>query len=300
MKYRPIAILMFLFVGAFAFGQAPGLDETKLKAEFEGKIISLHHFYEERFQRFDVDGAAKEDYPTCPWTMCGKLNIDKVSLSKNKLKVEGRRIWVLFKGEPRQISYANSPELVEISIELGEGPDRDKRLSSAFSKIFLVGQQKFEDDLPEFWKPLFRVKPEVSPAAIAPTLKPAANSTPVPPTEDAAVAEKPKVPATSQKMKLPDKVRVSQGVTAGLLIHKVTPSYPQTARATHISGTVVMAALIGKEGKIENLYVLKPVGAGLDEAAYEAVKQWRYRPYLFQGQPVQVDTQITVNFELRR
>lgn len=277
---------MVLFVSACTFAQAPALDEAKLKAQLEGKIISLHHFYEERFQRFDVDGAAKEDYPTCPWTMCGKLNVDRVSLSKNKLKVEGRRTWVLFKGEPRQISYANSPELVEISIELAEGPDREKRLASAFSKIFLVGQQKFEDDVPDFWKPIFQVKP-------------AANSAPVAPTRDAAVADKPNAPTSSEKPKMPKRVRVSQGVTEGSLIHKVTPSYPPTARSTHIAGSVVMAVLIGKQGNIESLVLVKPVGAGLDEAAYEAVKQWRYRPYLLQGQPVEIDTQVTVNFQLR-
>ena len=97
-------ILVLLFATASAFGQDPGLNEAKLKSEFEGKIISLHHFYAERFQRFNADGDVKEQYPTCPWTMCSKLMVNKVSFSKNRLKIEGARIWVLFKGEPRQIS----------------------------------------------------------------------------------------------------------------------------------------------------------------------------------------------------
>jgi TonB family protein len=278
MRTRAVAIFVLVFAARFLTAQDTGVDEAKMKTQFEGKIVSLHHFYVEKFQRFDADGAAKEDYPTCSWTMCGKVNVDKVSISKNKIKIEGRRTWVLFKGEPRQITYANSPELVEISIDLADGPEQSKRLNSAFSKIFLVGQQKFEDDVPDFWKPVFRTNPGPSP------FPPPAAATPTP----------------SDKPRVPQRVRISQGVNAGLLIHKVTPTYPETAKWTHISGSVVMAALIDKQGNIANLALIKPAGAGLDEAAYEGVKQWKYKPYFLQGQPVEIYTQITVNFELRQ
>jgi TonB family protein len=287
MKYRLIAILMLLCVAVCAFGQAAGPDEAKLKAQFEGKIISLHHFYAERFQRFDADGDTKEEFPTCSWTMCSKLEVDKVSISKNKLKVEGRRIWVLFKGEPRQISYARSPERMQVEIDLADGPERSKKLAAAFPKVFLVGQQKFEDDVPEFWRPVFDKKTEASTA-----VKPAEK-------EEAPTAKKEDAAPTPVAKKTPKRVRVSQGVTEGLLVKKVTPQYPETALWTKISGSVVMSALIEKNGDIGSLQVIKPVGAGLDEAAYDGVKKWKYQPYLINGQPVEVVTQITVNFQLR-
>jgi TonB family protein len=280
-----MAVILLIVATQYVAGQDTGLSEAKLKAQFEGKVVSLHHFYSEEFQRFDADGVAKEDYKTCPWTMCGKLIADKVSVSKSKVKIEGRRAWVLFKGEPRQISYAKSADRVEIAIDLGEGSDQEKRLNVAFSKIFLVGKQNFADDVPDFWKPIFEVKPAAIPTAGAPKVE--------------AVAERPAEPAaTTEKPKPPKRVRVSQGVTEGSLIHKVTPNYPSSARWTHITGTVVMAALIDKEGNIANLVIVKPVGGGLDEAAYEGVKQWKYKPYFLQGQPVEIDTQITVNFVL--
>jgi len=98
---------------------------------------------------------------------------------------------------------------------------------------------------------------------------------------------------------LPDKVRVSQGVSQGLLIHKVAPVYPAVARANDIQGTVILRATISKEGRIKNL---TPI-SGQEElvgAAIAAVQQWRYRPYVLKGQPVEVETQITVNFTLNR
>ena len=93
------------------------------------------------------------------------------------------------------------------------------------------------------------------------------------------------------------RVRVSQGVMQGMVISKVQPSYPPDARAARIQGPVVMAAIIGKDGTVQNVRVVSgdPM---LTPAGVDAVKQWKYRPYLLNGNPVEVDTQITVNFTL--
>jgi len=95
----------------------------------------------------------------------------------------------------------------------------------------------------------------------------------------------------------PQRIRVSQGVSEGLLVHKVTPQYPPLARAARVQGSVVLQAVIGKDGGIQNLKLVSghPM---LAPAAIEAVKQWRYKPYFLNGEPVEVDTQITVNFTL--
>ena len=92
-------------------------------------------------------------------------------------------------------------------------------------------------------------------------------------------------------------MRVSQGVSQGLLIHKVQPAYPPLARQARIQGTVVLQALIGKDGAIQNLHVVSghPMLTG---AALDAVKQWRYKPYFLNGEPVEVETTINVNFTL--
>ncbi len=93
------------------------------------------------------------------------------------------------------------------------------------------------------------------------------------------------------------KVRVSSGVAQGLLIRQVSPRYPELARQARIQGTVTLAAVIGKDGMVQNLRVISghPL---LTNAAMDAVKQWLYKPYLLNGEPVEVDTQINVNFVL--
>ena len=105
------------------------------------------------------------------------------------------------------------------------------------------------------------------------------------------------LPTAGPKSVTPRSVRVSSGVAQGLLIHEVRPPYPALARSARIQGPVVLQATIGKDGTIRDLHLLSghPL---LAQAALEAARQWRYRPYLLNDEPVEVDTTITVNFTL--
>jgi len=104
-------------------------------------------------------------------------------------------------------------------------------------------------------------------------------------------------PVAVPKVATPQRVRVSQGVTQGMVIRRVEPSYPPLARQARIQGSVILQAEISKDGTIQNLRLISghPM---LAPAAIEAVKQWRYKPYFLNGEPVEVETQITVNFSL--
>jgi protein TonB len=95
----------------------------------------------------------------------------------------------------------------------------------------------------------------------------------------------------------PTRVRISQGVTRGLLIHRQEPPYPPMAKAARVQGEVVLTAIISTTGEIQNLQLVSghPM---LVPAALESVRQWRYKPYLLDGQPVEVETTITVIFAL--
>ncbi len=95
----------------------------------------------------------------------------------------------------------------------------------------------------------------------------------------------------------PQRVIVSGGVSQGYLLRQIQPVYPQIARAARVEGPVVLTAIIGRDGAIENLRAVSGPPL-LVSAAIDAVRQWRYRPYLLNGQPVEVETQITVNFIL--
>jgi len=103
--------------------------------------------------------------------------------------------------------------------------------------------------------------------------------------------------ANIPKVATPQRVRVSSGVSNGLLIKKVQPTYPPLARQARIQGQVVLHAEISKDGTIQNLQLISG-HAMLAPAAIEAVRQWRYKPYLLNGEPVAVETEVIVNFSL--
>ncbi len=106
-----------------------------------------------------------------------------------------------------------------------------------------------------------------------------------------SAAPPPPKPAT------PQRIRLGGNVAAASCIRCTSPQFPPLARAARIQGAVVLHAIIGKDGTIQNLTVVSG-SPMLAPAALQAVQQWRYRPTQLNGEPVEVDTQITVNFTL--
>ncbi|HYL47237.1 MAG TPA: energy transducer TonB [Candidatus Limnocylindrales bacterium] len=96
----------------------------------------------------------------------------------------------------------------------------------------------------------------------------------------------------------PGPVKMSQGVMEASLIHRVQPEYPAIARVARISGRVELRAIIGTDGSVRHIEIVSgnPL---LVQAAVAAVRQWRYRPTLLSGEPVEVDALITVDFRLQ-
>jgi protein TonB len=96
----------------------------------------------------------------------------------------------------------------------------------------------------------------------------------------------------------PKHLRVSSGVADSLKIHDANPHYPREAKEQGIQGDVLLQATIDTKGNLTNLKVLQgdPI---LVKAAVDAVKKWRYRPYILNGEPVDVDTTIKIQFHLR-
>lgn len=103
--------------------------------------------------------------------------------------------------------------------------------------------------------------------------------------------------AQSEPTKRPLRLRISSGVAEGLITHKVNPKYPREAREKGIQGDVILQATIDTKGNITDLKAVQgdPI---LAEASIEAVKQWKYRPYLLNGEPVEVETTIKIQFHM--
>lgn len=101
-------------------------------------------------------------------------------------------------------------------------------------------------------------------------------------------------------LKQPARPPIISRLNPGQIIRRVEPLYPPLARTARIQGEVVLRAIISRDGVIERLQVVRSGHPMLDRAALEAVSQWRFRPYVLNGQPIEIETEVTVNFILAR
>ena len=107
------------------------------------------------------------------------------------------------------------------------------------------------------------------------------------------------VPARSLEPTPVKRIRVAARVVEANLVHDVPPQYPPEAGRARLEGAVVLMAVIGQDGTVKDVRVESGLPI-LAQAAIDAVKQWRYKPYLIDGEPVEVDSRITINFTLSR
>ncbi len=105
------------------------------------------------------------------------------------------------------------------------------------------------------------------------------------------------VPAKSPLPTPVKRMRIASRVAEANLIHDVTPQYPPEAGRARLEGTVLLMAVIGKDGTVKDVRVESGLPI-LAQAAIDAVRQWRYKPYMIDGEPVEVDSRITINFTL--
>ena len=142
----------------------------------------------------------------------------------------------------------------------------------------------------------------VAPSRIAGAIKKTSAGDAAPPTAPAPVAfdENNALPgavfgSSTTPRVAPHSIAISAGIAEGMIIHKTAPTYPRFAQEAHISGRVVLKATINKQGNIEGVQVLSGPKI-LAPAAVDAVKTWKYRPYMLDNQPIAVETNITIVF----
>lgn len=124
---------------------------------------------------------------------------------------------------------------------------------------------------------------------------PADSSSALPPGSYTIKLDTPPDAASGQS---PKTIHVSAGVIAGNRTNFKAPIYPPEAKKAKLSGTVVLKAIIGKDGTISNLSILSSTNPIFNNSALEAVHHWTYKPYLLNGEPTEVDTTITINYAL--
>jgi len=249
-----------------ALGAAQGLDspQQRFRDAYVGKVATLRHFCVHSKHSFDQSGVLRGRHKFGPWTLYSKLQIDRMDFTARTVHIQGTRFFV---GAPERetgpLSLYRTTDSVTIEAAL-DGEITTERLEALFERIFLRSAEDLADLVPEYWRAYLRPS-----------------------------ARKRKDQPTAESL---DRLPQPQLVTPGFAVHQPPPVYPEVARAFQRAGTVLLRGTISRDGKVVDIVITKPAGFGLDEAAVEAVKKWKYVPYKVGGNPADVDTDIVINF----
>lgn len=264
-------LCLALLVGAPVTSLSSSL-ESRLKADLEGKTVTIRSFYQDSKLRFGPDGVLIGGAKSGAWTLHGRVQVKRVSLSPTRLEIYGDRVGVEFDHLTQESIHRLLGKDVEILIDLPTSLPPDQAVAELLSKVF-VGPDTFEESVPPPWRHFVRrlkgKLPQSEESLCATKGNPVGSSAP----------GKPSPPKRTKES---------------------DPKYTKQAQRAAIQGTTLLKAVIDESGVARELEICKAIGYGLDEEAMRAVERWRFQPGTLDGKPVSVVVNIEVNFRLYR
>jgi TonB family protein len=265
-----IALFAFTISSAASWAGAgtPSLEE-QLRKEYAGTEQLLRYFNAENNLKFDAKGNPVGKETPAPWTLTAPVAITKVELKEGKLRMHGPRQLLVFDNTKELTKRIRTDERFSIEVETVSGPEQEKQLREALARVFIGKNEPLPPLLPDYWRDyIARMDGRHTETEACAGWKLPKAGTPVQPAS----------------------------VTEGMKIHGAPIIYPRIARQYQVQGMVEMQAVIDKDGNIGGMCLIRAAGAGLDDMLADAVRQWKYRPYMVNGQPVEVETIIRTSF----
>jgi TonB family protein len=282
-------VVFFLTLGLMpSYGGDDGLADLKqsLKSQYQGKVVTLRHFFAASRLSFDVDGNLSTASPVGPWTTCSRVEVKKLDLNEKKLTLQGRRILLRYDRGSRSFvdigkdtgqinsfgaSALDAAQRFRAEVALSKGTGQVEALKAAWDRIFLKDTEDIAVAAPSFWK-LFLQR----------------QSIPGQSEMQAWFAETSKVTMNNG----------TPGVVMPRQLSRSLPGYTELARIVRASGIVLVSGIIDVQGKVGNLQVINPMGLGLDESAVYEISKWQFEPARLNGQPVAFQAFFETSFRL--
>jgi TonB family protein len=269
-----ITFFALALCGAWNWAGTPSLEQ-QLRTEYVGTERLLRNFYAADSLKFDAQGTPLNKERLAPWTLVAPLVIDKVEFKGGKLRLQGHRQLLVFDNTNKRMTRLKSEETCSLEIGTVDGAQQEAQLREALARVFIGKDEDMAPLLPDYWRDYIS--------------RFSGRKTEGEPCEESKAVENGTAP-----------VQVSAGVSEGMKIESAVPVYLPVARMHRVQGEVGMRAVIDKSGNISRICLTKALGAGLDDMMVSTVRQWKYRPYLLNGQPVEIQTTIVTRFGLSR
>jgi TonB family protein len=286
------AFFLMLFFACHASALAQAQDATdavrKLEAEKKGIGWRVRHIVAESKIRYDAGGKLIGRTRPGRWSLNSIVEVERIELKEGILKIKGNWFLLNYSRSIRRFRPVRTSDAVEIQIQTKPGPDGKVNLLTEWEKAFLTVDENLPEGIQPYWKPFL-------------------ECVVTPDTNECRYFEQKSMeldvyevkPVYSWKPVYPDVYQVGGDVMPPQSRSRTEPEYTQVARKNGIEGTVLLHAIVTKEGKMQILRIVRPLGYGLEESAAEALSRWTFQPGTLKGQPVSVSLFIEVSFNLK-
>jgi TonB family protein len=297
------AIVFFGGTAIFLCLQAVAGDrqaESALRAALDKKIVVLRGFYVGQHLRFDSSGNPVGKAEIGPWTSDGVIQITRVSAKPDRIVLRGKRVLNAFDSNRCQFTNILTDVPVEIEVQADSASLDADQVLDIVDKIIARDSRALKDLAPDYWKPWVQGLKWVD--------KDGRTHCGTPADEQPGSVQLPTRSADTNDSSEPRPLfmqpggtkvfKVGQGVKPPKPLSTRDPDYNEVARQSKFQGTTVLWVVVNERGETTAIRVARPLGAGLDDKAVEAVKKWRFTPATYKGNPVAVQIKVEVNFRL--
>jgi len=253
----------------------------KMKDDLEATPQVLRGFPEGGKLKYDVHGELLKLHPGT-WTVNGLVSIDGWELKGNELRIRANRLVALYDNKSQKPEFRKYKERVELRMPYVD----DAQAEVALRRLFILQPEKLSAHVPPVWQRFLEKEAKLKDS----------NQ----PNKDLQSDKQPVEDPLKRKCKTPEDgvYRICEGITPPIPQYRPEPEFSQFARRFGIQGNVTIVGVVDVNGRMRDLEIEKALGAGLDEAALEAVSRWTFKPSKKDGVPIPVKIMVDVDFHL--
>ena len=276
-----LSIALLFASSPTVFGQELKQLENHLRPKFERQVLTLREFATSNRLRFNADGHPAMTTGVGSWTLYGMIEVERVTLRPDTVALRAIRMNVECDNYKQYLMLVRTKRHVSVEIELPSGSRDANAIEAALRKPFLSESERLLDFVSEVWKSYLRRNPDRN--------RPGGCG-----------VKNFKFDSRDLRSELgPESAEifdVGNDITRPDFIEDVVEKFYKQGTLRPFSGRIILAGVIRTDGTVGHLWIMQPVGRGLDEEAIEAVQQRKYRPAERNGTPVAVFRTMTFAF----